>query len=156
MVGAVVGAVVGTAVGIAAAAACIAAGIFALLCLLLAFLLAALITAIIAEVGEYIGKAIGAAVDAANNPPEIIPNTAEKGKCVIFSGNWVTDRDHGWNELHDIKGAVVIDNPNGTALSNWNKWFPQETEFKLNLPVSPVTEPAKSAMDGTPLPSGTP
>ncbi len=117
MVGAVVGAVAGSAagvaVGVAIAAGCAAAGIFWLLCVIVAaivaLIVAAVITAVATEIGEYVGKAIGAAIDAAGDPTDIIPDVAEVGSCVCLTGDWVTDRDHGWNEIHDIRSAMILD-----------------------------------------------
>ena len=109
-----VGVGLGIAAGAAVAAACLATGIFAPLCLLAALLIALLVSSAVtgagALAGGAIGSAAGLAADEVNDQVgQADADVIECGDAVVFSGDWVTDRDHGWNEVHDLKRAMIID-----------------------------------------------
>jgi hypothetical protein len=109
-----IGVGLGIAAGAAVAAACLATGIFAPLCILAALLIAFLVSSAItgggALAGGAVGSAAGLAADEVNDQVgQADADVVECGDVVVFSGDWVTDRDHGWNEIHDVKRAMIID-----------------------------------------------
>ena len=109
-----VGVAAGTAAGAAVAAACIAAGILAPLCLLAALLIALLVSGGITGAGALAGGAIGSGLGLAADDFEDQVGGAGAdelhcGDAVIFTGEWVTDADHGWNEFHDLTDAMIVD-----------------------------------------------
>lgn len=113
-VAAAVGVPAGVAAGAAVAAACLATGIFAPLCILAAILVALLVSAAITGAGALAGGAVGSGLGLAADEVEdqvgdAAADALHEGDAVIFSGDWVTDADHGWNEIHDINRAMVID-----------------------------------------------
>jgi hypothetical protein len=108
-----IGVGLGIAAGAAVAAACLATGIFAPLCLAAALLIALLVSSAVtgggALGGGAIGSAAGLAADEVNDQVgQADADVIECGDAVVFSGDWVTDRDHGWNEIHDLKRAMII------------------------------------------------
>ena len=103
----------GAAAGAAAAAACLALGIFAPLCILAAIIVALIVSSAIAGAGGLAGGAIGSAAGAAadeieNQVGDAGADSLAEGDVVVFTGDHVTDADHGWNEIHDIKGVDMI------------------------------------------------
>lgn len=112
--GAAVGVVAGTAAGAAVAAACLATGIFAPLCILAAIIIALIIGAAATGAGGLAGGAVGSAAGVAADEIENQVGDADAdvvtcGDIVVFSGDFVTDADHNWNEIHELKSAMVID-----------------------------------------------
>ncbi len=103
--GSVIGAAIGAGISAALlgplAASCGGWGPFAWVCLLLVAFLALLLTYACSAVGGAIGSVLGAAADAIEGQGQI-GESLQKGDCVTFCGEWVTDMDHGWNELHDL------------------------------------------------------
>jgi len=111
---AAVGVATGIAAGTAVAAACLATGIFAPLCILAALLIALLVSGGITAAGALAGGAIGsgaglAADEFEDQIGEAGADELHCGDAVIFTGEWVTDADHGWNEFHDLTDAMIID-----------------------------------------------
>lgn len=100
--GAMIGGVAGAVAGAIVAGLIIAACGLSLLCLLLAILVALLLAAVGAELGGLLGSAAGAAADAIDGTFDPMEGIGV-GDCVTICGDWVTDADHGWNEIHDIK-----------------------------------------------------
>lgn len=99
------GAVAGGA--IAAAVGCAVAGIFTFgLGCLIAILIGIIIGAVAgAVVGSYLSKGIGAIADEVADFDQAGDIVVEGG-CYVFSGVWVTDTEHSWNEIHDLESAV--------------------------------------------------
>ncbi len=113
-VGAAVGTVAGAGAGLAVAALCLALGIFAPLCILAAILVALFVSAASTGAGALAGGALGSAAGLAADEIEDQVGDADAdvvtcGDTVVFSGDFVTDADHNWNEIHDLKSAMVID-----------------------------------------------
>ncbi|MHA1598740.1 MAG: hypothetical protein ACTSV1_08470 [Alphaproteobacteria bacterium] len=110
--GGIAGAVGGAAAGAIIAAACLATGIFWLLCVIVAVLaaviIAAVITAVVAWAGGAVGSGAGAIADEIEGQGDKADGVAEN-TCVTFTGRWVTDMDHGWNEIHDIEAIDIHD-----------------------------------------------
>jgi hypothetical protein len=108
--GSVIGAAVGAGLSLAfltpLAASCAAWGLFAWLCLLLVAALALLITYASSVIGGLIGAGLGKLADEIENQGQIAKGV-DKGDCVTFCGQWVTDMDHGWNEIHDLKTIQI-------------------------------------------------
>ncbi len=108
------GIALGTAAGVATAAACLALGIFAPLCLIAALIVALLVSGAVTGAGALAGGAIGSAAglaadEAENQVGQAGADVLRPGDAVVFSGDWVTDADHNWNEIHDIIQAMIID-----------------------------------------------
>ena len=113
--GMAVGVPTGAAAGAAVAAGCIATGIFAPLCIIAAIIVAAIISAAISGAGALGGAAIGSELGVAADEDENVlgdpgADVVKEGDLVVFSGDWVSDADHGWNEIHDIERAMVLAN----------------------------------------------
>lgn len=109
-IGSVAGAVAGAAIG---AAICVALalatfGIGGLLC---ALIVAAAIF-LGATAGGFAGDAIGAGIgwiaDELSDFDER-GEAIERGCLMIFTGRWVTDSSHQWNEIHDIESAQLVE-----------------------------------------------
>ena len=109
-VGVAVGAALGAAAVLALAPLAAACGPFAFLCLLLILLLGALIAYAGAEAGAIIGHAIGEALDAGQGLASAF-GEALCGSCLSVEGNWVTDQDHGHNEIHDVETIPLLVHP---------------------------------------------
>lgn len=108
------GVAAGTAAGVAVAAACAATSIFAPLCLIAAIIVALLVSAAVTGAGAAAGGAIGSAAGLAadefeDQVGEAGADELHCGDAVIFTGEWVTDTDHGWNEFHDVTDVMIID-----------------------------------------------
>lgn len=108
------GVALGTGAGLAVAGGCLALGIFAPLCLLVAILVALIVSSLVTGAGALAGAAIGSAAglaadELADQVGEAGADVVECGDAVVFTGDLVTDTDHGWNEIHDIKAAMIID-----------------------------------------------
>lgn len=108
------GVALGTGAGLAVAAGCLALGIFAPLCFLAAILVALIVSSLVTGGGALAGAAIGSAAglaadELADQVGEAGADVVECGDAVVFTGDWVTDADHGWNEIHDIRAAMIID-----------------------------------------------
>ncbi len=88
------------------AASCAAWGIFFWVCLLLVALLALVITYLASAVGGLIGAALGKMADAIEGQGQK-GKSVKAGDCVTLCGAWVTDMDHGWNEIHDIETVQI-------------------------------------------------
>ena len=92
------------------AAACLASGIFAPLCIIVALIVALVIssavTAAAALAAGQIGAALGALADEIEGQGEK-GESVQENSCITFSGAWITDEDHGWNEIHDIERVIV-------------------------------------------------
>lgn len=115
-IGAVAGAVLSAALLAPLAASCVAWGLFAWLCLLIVAILAALITYAASAIGGIIGAGLGKLADEIEGQAKK-GETVRAGDCVTFCGDWVTDMDHGWNELHELR-TIQIHNgakPKGAA-----------------------------------------
>jgi hypothetical protein len=107
IIGAAVGSVVGVVAGIAAGAAIasLACGPFALLCFLLAIIVAAIVAAVVTAAAAWLGGVIGGLVGKAQDAgDDLLEQGAmvEPGTCLTAEGEWVTDLDHGWNEVHPV------------------------------------------------------
>ena len=108
--GAVIGAVSGTIAGLAILSsllpASLACGIFAWLCALLAILLSLVESFVATALGSWLGGMYGGALgqqkDAGDNPLLRKYAIIKKGDYVTVNGEWVTDLDHGWNEIHPV------------------------------------------------------
>lgn len=111
-VGAVAGGIVGGLIG-AAICAGLAIATLGLAVAVCALIVAALILAGVA-VGGFVGDAIGAGVGWIADE---LSDFDEKGEaitrdCIMtFTGRWVTDSSHQWNEIHDIESAQLIECP---------------------------------------------
>lgn len=109
-IGAVAGAALGAAVVIALAPLALGCGPLAFLCLLLILLLGGLITYLGAELGAIIGHRIGEALDAGQGLASAY-GEGLCGSCLSVEGDWVTDQDHGHNEIHDVEGIPLLVHP---------------------------------------------
>ena len=129
----------GAAAGAAVAVACLWAGVFPpLLCTLAALVVAFIVSIVITALGVLAGGALGSAVGLAADEYEDRVGDAgadvlECGDGVILSGDWVTDTDHGWNELHDVTGAMII----GRNLQNCGQLNQLLGAVDANLPPPP-------------------
>lgn len=108
--GAVAGAIVGAIAGAAICAALGVAtfGIGALACLLV---IAAAI-ALGAIGGGFLGDAIGAGIGWIADELSDFDERGEaisRGCLMNFTGRWVSDSSHQWNEIHDIESAQLIE-----------------------------------------------
>ncbi len=115
-VGGAIGSVAGAIGGaLAGAAACVALGlatfgIGAALCALII----ALAIAVGAAAGGFLGDAIGAGIGWIADELSDFDERGEsirKGCVMMFSGRWVTDSNHQWNEIHDIESAQLVECP---------------------------------------------
>lgn len=109
-VGGVAGAVAG---GIAGAAICVAVGLatFGIGGLICAVIVAALILGG-AIVGGFAGDAIGAGIGWIADELDDFDERGEavsRGCLMNFTGRWVTDSSHQWNEIHDIESAQLVE-----------------------------------------------
>jgi uncharacterized membrane protein len=109
MAGAVIGAVAGTAAGLAILSsllpASLACGIFAWLCALLAILLSLVVSFGITALSSWLGGMYGGALGQQKDAGDFLLQkyaTIKKGDYVSVRGEWVTDLDHGWNEIHPV------------------------------------------------------
>ena len=109
-IGVAAGAIAGAAVVIALAPFALACGPFAFLCLLAILLLGALIAYAGAEIGAIIGHKIGEVLDATQGLSSAY-GEALCGSCLSVEGEWVTDQDHGHNEIHDVIGIQLLVKP---------------------------------------------
>jgi hypothetical protein len=119
--GSVVGAAVGAAVSLAfiapLAASCAAWGPFFWVCLLLVAVLALLVTYLGSVIGGLIGAGAGKLADEIEGQGKLSKGV-KKGDCVTFCGEWITDMDHGWNELHELKTIQVHEDIPAHSISN--------------------------------------
>jgi hypothetical protein len=106
-IGAAVGAAIGIAVIVALLPAALACGPLAFLCLLLIILLAAAIAYVGAELGAIIGHKVGEVLDTTQGLSSVY-GEGLRGSCITVEGNWVTDQDHGHNEIHDVEIIPVL------------------------------------------------
>lgn len=116
--GSVIGAAVGVGISLTfiapLAASCAAWGPFFWVCLLLVLIAALLVTYLASVIGGLIGAATGKLADAIEGQGQLSKGV-KMGDCVTFCGEWVTDMDHGWNELHELETIQVhSDVPNAS------------------------------------------
>lgn len=113
-VGGAIGSVAGAIGGaIAGAAACVALalvtfGIGGALCALIIAIAIALGAAAGGFAGDAIGAGIGWIADELSDFDER-GEAIHRGCAMIFTGRWVTDSSHQWNEIHDIESAQLIE-----------------------------------------------
>ncbi len=91
----------------------LALGIFAPACILVAILVDIVVPSAISRPGAMIGAAAGSAAGVAadefvNQVGDAGADNLSVGGTVIFIGDHVTDADHGWYEIHDLKGVDCI------------------------------------------------
>ena len=108
--GAALGGAIGAPVGLAAGAAlCGVLGLFTFGLALLACAALLLLGATLGgTLGQLIGGGIGAIADAANDFDRQGEGITT-GCYVALTGEWVTDRSHQHNEIHDIKSYSIVD-----------------------------------------------
>lgn len=101
--GAVIGGIAGGVAGAIEAGLIIAScTLMWWLCLLGAIFVFLFLVALGTFGGGAIGSGAGAAADAIDGTFDPMEGIGV-GDCVTICGDWVTDADHGWNEIHDIK-----------------------------------------------------
>lgn len=115
-VGGAIGSVAGAIGGaIAGAAICVALGLLtfgigAAVCALVIALGIALGAAGGGLLGNAIGAGIGWIADELSDFDER-GESIHEGCVMIFTGRWVTDSSHQWNEIHDIESAQLVECP---------------------------------------------
>jgi hypothetical protein len=108
--GSTIGALIGAGLSLVflapMAASCAAWGPFFWLCLIIVAVLAILITYASSVVGGIIGALLGKLADEIEGQGGK-GESVKDGACVTFCGEWITDMDHGWNELHELKTIQI-------------------------------------------------
>ena len=86
------------------------------MCALIIALAAAVGAAAGGAVGQWVGGGIGAIVDAATDFDKA-GESVSVGWFISVTGQWVTDRSHQHNEIHDVESVQVIECGTAAAAS---------------------------------------
>ena len=102
MIGSLVGGIIGVLVLVPLLAASLFCGPLVWLCAIFAFFIAAIAAYVGSYIGALIGAAVGHLIDVIGGAGDEF-ESLDTNTCIMVTGRWVIDLDHGWNEIHPVE-----------------------------------------------------